>query len=488
LQRLSSTPRRWPFTNSLLAMQQPSAAAAAVAQLISESFSRRGGDQRVPSPTRPAAGPAAAAAGPASYHSSPLDLRPLNGLRALASIAVVLYHSWILWSMLLPYDTASRLTRRNVLVTAVSLGPLAVDLFLILTGLLAAYQLVPALERSADSWRAVLRYWRRRALRLLPAYLATNLVLLAAQPATPAPEAALARTIFMGNCPAGLWRNLAFLVNFRNDQACGGHLWTLSLQVQFYAAFPLLLLALRPRQPGFRTRLAWALAAAAGAGTVWRLALAWSKPASMLQLPFGDLRQPAGREMFISVLRVTYFTPAVRMCQLAVGAALGLLLRSHAGVSWLARRQACLAVAAAALQAAYLYQCAAWNPNGMPGEALWTPTAARAYTALCYYGSPFLSALLAVTILALMLRCDPLHGRIASALSSPALLPLAHLSFSLYLIHEPARLWALSLLPAALPAAIATSPLWGLTSLCAVTLAAAYPAALLLHQLVEKRF
>lgn len=268
----------------------------------------------------------------------------------------------------------------------------------------------------------------------------------------------------------------------------GGHLWTLSLQVQFYAAFPLLLLALRPRLPGFRARLAWALAAAAAAGTAWRLALVWLEPTSVLHLPFGDLRQPAELASFTALLRATYFTPAVRLCQLAVGAALGLLLRSHRATSWLIRRRACLAGAAAALQAAYLYLCIAWNPNGMPGETPWSPTATRTYTSLCHYGSPFLSVLLATNILALTLRSDPLHCHIASLLASSALLPPANLSFSLYLIHEPARLWALSMLPGALPAAIAASPLCGLVFLSTLTLTVAYAAALLLHRLVEKRF
>lgn len=189
-----------------------------VAQLITDGFGlRRASSTR--DAARSAAQPAAAAA---AYHPHAPDLRPLNGLRALASIAVVVYHSWLLWGVLVPFDTASRLTRRNVLVAAAALGPLAVDFFLVLTGLLAAYQLVPALESSVSGLRVVRQYWRRRALRVLPAYLATNLVLLAAlPPASPAPEAALARAIFMGNCPAGLWRNLAFLINFNNAQACG---------------------------------------------------------------------------------------------------------------------------------------------------------------------------------------------------------------------------------------------------------------------------
>lgn len=79
-------------------MQQPSAAAAAVT-LISQSFCRRASpDRRARGPARPP--PPAAAAADASYHPRLLDLRPLNGLRALSSIAVVVYFSWLLWSVL----------------------------------------------------------------------------------------------------------------------------------------------------------------------------------------------------------------------------------------------------------------------------------------------------------------------------------------------------------------------------------------------------
>lgn len=270
--------------------------------------------------------------------------------------------------------------------------------------------------------------------------------------------------------------------------AAGLHLWSLSLQVHFYAAFPLLLLALRPCLPGFRARLGWALAAAAGAGAAWRLALAWAAPTAVLHLPLGDVRQPAELAAYISLLTATYFSTSTRLCQLAMGAGLGLLLRNHAAVSWLARRRGGVAAASAALQAGYFYLRCCWNPNGLPGEALWSPTATRTYSALFYYGSPCLSLLVAVTLVALMLHADPLHSHIASALGSSALLPFANLSFCLYLINEPARLWALHLLPGYVSAAVAASPFLGLASLFALTLAAAYGFAFLLHRLVEQRF
>lgn len=198
----------------------PSTAAVAAVALIANSFKRRSScaeQQSAP----PAATTATTAA--ASPHQL-LDLRPLNGLRALASIFVVAFHSWLMWGSLAPADTVSQLTRHHALVSAASIGgPLAVDFFLLLTGMLAAWQLVPALEGSADSWRAVRSYWRRRSLRVLPAYLATNAVLLLALPlASPeAPEAALARSIFVGRCPAGIWRNLTFTSNCDFGNACG---------------------------------------------------------------------------------------------------------------------------------------------------------------------------------------------------------------------------------------------------------------------------
>jgi hypothetical protein len=104
--------------------------------------------------------------------------------------------------------------------------------------MLAAYQLVPLLEAGSGGGgkcssgggsspgRVVLSYWRKRALRLLPAYLATNLLfLLAVGPlgsAELSPEAALARDFSTATCPRGIGRNLLFLTNFNLDMHVGG--------------------------------------------------------------------------------------------------------------------------------------------------------------------------------------------------------------------------------------------------------------------------
>lgn len=372
--------------------------------------------------------------------------------------------------------------------------------------MLAAYQLLPLLEGAHGSGaakespaasarpscrRVVLSYWRKRALRLLPAYAALNLIILAGglgPSADLSPEAMAARYFSHRSCPRGLWWNLAFLTNMGIEDGCGVHLWSLSVQVQFYLAFPLLLCALRPRAPGFRTRMAAALAATVVTGTAWRVWRAATEPE--LHLPLGDIAVAAEGEAYAALLSAAYFPTGPRVAELAMGVLLGLLLRTHSAVSWLHRRRALLGGGALCLQAAYVHLLLHWSPNGVPGEALWQSTTTTLYAALLYYGSPFVAALVSTTLLCLMLHSDPLHSAVAALLGAPALQPLSNLSYSLYLVHELTRLWGiLYILPAGmLPALFASSPVYGLVMFSAFTLACGYAGASAMHHLVERRF
>lgn len=132
----------------------------------------------------------------------------------------------------------------------------------------------------------------------------------------------------------------------------------------------------------------------------------------------------------------------------------------------------------------------AWAPHALPDEAAWSPLTGRLYTALLYWGSPFASAVVACTLLALLLRADPLHAALASALGSRVFDRASDLSYCLYLLHEKARLWALLLVVPAglLPALLAAAPVRGLLLVWLLTLGAAAPCAQLLHTLVERRF
>ena len=124
-------------------------------------------------------------------------------------------------------------------------GTLGADVLVVLSALLATYHLVPALEGScitaADAkkrdgdasgggscWAVVRAYWRRRAARILPAYAAANLLMLAAfapagrRSGALAPDLARAAHLCFANCPRGLVHNALLRTNTLSVQeTCG---------------------------------------------------------------------------------------------------------------------------------------------------------------------------------------------------------------------------------------------------------------------------
>lgn len=103
-----------------------------------------------------------------------------------------------------------------------------------LSALLATYQLLPALESGASggakqpgapTWRVVLTYWRKRALRIVPAYAVANLLALALFRPTSGEVPSLAgqaRSLKYSGCPASLWANALFLTNsLSTPETCG---------------------------------------------------------------------------------------------------------------------------------------------------------------------------------------------------------------------------------------------------------------------------
>ena len=158
-------------------------------------------------------------------HAGPADRLPgLDFLRAIAIGGVLIYHASL-------FDFVSRDH------WVVRFGWMGVDLFFVLSGYLIAGQLFrPWARGEAPDYR---RFFARRWLRTLPAYLAMVALYFALPVVRERPDI------------QPLWQFLTFTQNFALDFPIPGafsHAWSLCVEEQFYLAFPLAaaLIAIRP--------------------------------------------------------------------------------------------------------------------------------------------------------------------------------------------------------------------------------------------------
>jgi peptidoglycan/LPS O-acetylase OafA/YrhL len=141
----------------------------------------------------------------------------LDLLRAIAIVLVVVYHAG-LFGFVLPYDVQR-------------FGWIGVDLFFVLSGYLIAGQLLAALARGKSP--DVPRFYWRRALRILPAFLVI-----------------VAICFFLPSwreypIMPPVWKFLTFTQNLGlRGGTTFSHAWSLCIESQFYLLLPLLLLAL----------------------------------------------------------------------------------------------------------------------------------------------------------------------------------------------------------------------------------------------------
>ena len=146
----------------------------------------------------------------------PTRIRPLDGLRGLAVLAVVLYHA----TLLAPGTGATGRT----LLAAARLGWAGVDLFFVLSGFLITRLLVES--RGADNYFRV--FYARRLLRIFPLYYVSLLVL-----------------VLLFRVPGGesLWYWL-YASNVKATlsgwpSAPLSHFWSLAVEEQYYLVWPL---------------------------------------------------------------------------------------------------------------------------------------------------------------------------------------------------------------------------------------------------------
>lgn len=169
------------------------------------------------------------------FHRPSINLAPIDGIRALSMLGVLLYHVFFLIRLFATPEQFQQL----VLETPWYLGwvwtlDYTVDAFFVISGYLIAMLLFR--EHSRTGSIDLKRFYWRRYLRLTPAYFAfIGLYLLL----SPRPE-------------PNLWANLLYVQNFITlPEMSMPWTWTLAVEEQFYLLFPLLLLwvVLKSRSP-----------------------------------------------------------------------------------------------------------------------------------------------------------------------------------------------------------------------------------------------
>jgi peptidoglycan/LPS O-acetylase OafA/YrhL len=308
-----------------------------------------------------------------------LGRRPeLNGLRGFAILAVMLYHA----------DE-----------TFLKAGFIGVDFFFVVSGFLITALLVEEFDKTNRI--SLKQFYMRRVLRLAPALLAMLLVYSVA-------------CVFLFGFPKTYqyWEDALIVLFYSTNWARAffihgpyhlGHGWSLSVEEQFYALWPLLLYFLL-RKVGVRWVVAASCAALALAALGWRNWL--MQAASTRPQIYTDMRIYNGLDTRADALMVGCFLGILLTC--------GFIKPQFHG--WAARFMMGSGVIALALMAA-LTDGPTWNA---PIMFHWL-----------YFG---IEVLTAVVILDCIVDPGSLVKRL---LSFPPLVWIGSISYGLYLWHYP---------------------------------------------------
>ena len=373
--------------------------------------------QRPPTPATPAPPTAPTGGGDRGESLVGGKLLDIQGLRAVAVLLVVANH----------------------LTGWPGGGFVGVDVFFVISGFVITATLVKARGARPTLGRYVLEFYRRRIRRLIPASLVTLAATIGV--AFTLFDAARAREITVDGVWAGLFSaNWHFIAQDTDYFAAAGpaspfeHFWSLSVEEQFYLAWPLMLfaalgsgaVAVGRHRPVIHRRALVVVLVVTAASLTW----AWVQTAD----------SPV----------VAYFSTFTRAWELAVGAALALVLPRVRGR---VRHAAALSWVGLGVIAASALVVDAGTPFPAPGAL----------------GPVVGAALVIVAATARTAGVNPL-------LRTPSAVRLGDASYAVYLVHLPAIVIVTELLPDG-----------GVYRVLAAGLVVA-GASVLLHLLVERPF
>jgi peptidoglycan/LPS O-acetylase OafA/YrhL len=286
--------------------------------------------------------------------SRSLAYRPqLDSIRAIAVTAVIYSHFW---------------NRES------AVGELGVRVFFLLSGFLLTGILLDEREQrpdKGDRWRLLGRFYLRRILRIWPAYFLTLAI--------------LATTNARGILDTLPWHlffatNILFVVTQSWYPSITDHLWTLSVEEQFYLGLPFLLLFIQ------RSRIRYFLIGLIVLALLFRLVAL-------------SLRGDPG---------IFFILPIAQFDALAGGALLALIQRQRGPINWV--------------------RLLGWSlPLAL--IASWVPLPV-------WIGFPFVEAVRLLPVAAILAGCSAgIGGPVGAVLGNRWLVAMGRISYGIYLYH-----------------------------------------------------
>lgn len=339
----------------------------------------------------------------------------LDGLRAVAILLVLAFHSWFFLQFALPDKTHFATYSQTIpaFLGFVRRGDVGVDIFFVLSGFLLSWQLFT--ERRSQGRFAAGRYYARRVFRIYPLYLvALTIVALGGG----------LRLGMLGNVFAyNIWLDpLSIVIPWT---------WSLSVELEFYLVVPLLILLAR----SLRRAVVLALALAV-LSVVWSLMVLVQNPV-LAEMSLIDLEVADARADLVIYYRDLYAAMPVRLTQFGAG-----ILAAYLSVY----KSGCLPSVPRA--AKVVLSLVAVAGIGLPG--FYNPYAPQsesgeiALLAHVVFERVLFGAAIAILIFAMAEGGLPGLRRL---LSARWLEPVARFSFSIYLFHPVfvgAAIWLLT--------------------------------------------
>ncbi|MBI4951622.1 MAG: acyltransferase [Myxococcales bacterium] len=377
-------------------------------------------------------------------------LGPLDGLRALSILWVVVFHAAWYAGRHVPFETYAGLVTSPWMLP-VWRGDFAVDVFFVLSGFLIAGLLID--ERAGTGRLRLPLFYVRRLVRLWPALVVAVGV----------------EVLVFDDNSSMVWANLLYVSNFVPIlQAAMGWTWSLAIEEQFYLLCPWLVGGLALLRGSARP-VAFALVVVALAGVA-----AWVVVDGGFTVH--DAEIVINRDFFRWAVGYDhlYSKPWMRAGPLLMGVAAAYVYRRPGAMAALARRRALalvgLAVALAVALVAMHWPLFAGGPRAL--EVAYLASYRTIFGASVAYGILF------------SVSQHPVGRALGRVLSSRLLYPFGQLAYSAYLLNPIAtNLVQEALAPLVWERGVPPMPLF-----LPFDLVVTFVAAAVLHLFVERPF